>query len=331
VDWSGKKVLVTGAGGFIGSHLVEHLVALGARVRAFVRYNSRNSYGWIDTFPDEIRGAMEVFVGDIRDAEKVREASEGIEYIFHLAALIAVPYSYSAVESYIDTNIRGTLHVLTAARAAGVCRVIHTSTSEVYGAARNFPIREDELPRPQSPYAASKLAADMLALSFHRSYDLPVAVIRPFNTYGPRQSARAIIPTVILQCLESGNEIALGATHPTRDFLYVPDAVKGFIRIAESDAAKGEIINIGTGTEISIRDVVDRLQRLCGRQFRITQSAERLRPEQSEVERLCADIRRAHELIAWQPEVELDEGLRRTFEWFRDHRNYYKAGRDYVI
>lgn len=331
MDWSGKKVLVTGAGGFIGSHLVEHLVALGARVRAFVRYNSRNSYGWIDTFSDEMKGAIQVFAGDIRDAEKAREASEGIEYIFHLAALIAVPYSYSAVESYIDTNIRGTLNVLTGARAANVRHVIHTSTSEVYGAARNFPISEDEPPRPLSPYAASKLAADMLALSFYRSYDLPVSVIRPFNTYGPRQSARAIIPTIILQCLEGSGEIVLGAMHPTRDFLYVSDTVGGFVRIAESEMGKGEIINIGTGTEIAIRDIADRLQRLCGKQFHLSQSPERLRPEQSEVERLCADVRKAQEIIAWQPEVSLDDGLRRTLEWFREHRNYYKSAQDYVV
>jgi NAD dependent epimerase/dehydratase len=331
VDWSGKRVLVTGAGGFIGSHLAEHLVTLGARVRAFVRYNSRNSCGWIDTFPDETRRSLEVFAGDIRDAEEVRKASQDVEYIFHLAALIAIPYSYSAVESYIDTNIRGSLNVLMAARSLEACRVIHTSTSEVYGAARHFPISEDETPRPQSPYAATKLAADVLALSFHRSYELPVAVIRPFNAYGPRQSARAVIPTVMLQCLEGGTELVLGATHPTRDFLYVQDVVRGFARIAETDAVIGEIVNIGTGTEISIRDVVGFVQQMVGKELSITQDVERLRPEESEVQRLCADIHKAQRLIAWQPEVGLEEGLRYTFEWFRDHRNHYQSGREYVV
>ena len=328
----GKKVLVTGADGFIGSHLVEHLVAQGADVRAFVYYNSFNSWGWLDEADERIRRSLDVFAGDIRDPHGVRTAMQGCDAVMHLAALIAIPYSYHSPDTYIDTNIKGTLNVVQAARELGVERVVHTSTSEVYGTARFVPITEAHPLQGQSPYSASKIGADQIATSFHLSFETPVAVIRPFNTYGPRQSARAVIPTIITQIASGARQIKLGAMHPTRDFNYVRDTVRGFVAIAECDAAVGQVVNIGSNYEISIGDTARLIAGLMGREVEFTSDEQRLRPPGSEVERLWADNTRARDLAGWAPEYAGVEGLTRglaeTIDWFGNHDNLrrYKAG-----
>ncbi|WP_046156669.1 NAD-dependent 4,6-dehydratase LegB [Chromobacterium vaccinii] len=328
----GKKILVTGADGFIGSHLVEHLVRQGADVRAFVYYNSFNSWGWLDQSPEDIRRSFEVFAGDIRDPHGVRTAMQGCDVVLHLAALIAIPYSYHSPDTYIDTNVKGTLNVVQAARELGVERVVHTSTSEVYGTARFVPITEAHPLQGQSPYSASKIGADQIAQSFFLSFETPVTTIRPFNTYGPRQSARAVIPTIITQIAAGMDEIKLGAIHPTRDFNFVQDTVRGFCAVAECDAALGKVINVGSNYEISVGDTARLIAELMGRDVRFTSDEQRLRPAGSEVERLWADNRLARELAGWGPEYAGIDGLRRglkeTIDWFTEPSNLgrYKAG-----
>ena len=328
----GKKVLVTGADGFIGSHLTEHLVALGVDVRAFVYYNSFNSWGWLDEADTQIKQSLDVFAGDIRDPHGVRTAMQGCDVVLHLAALIAIPYSYHSPDTYVDTNIKGTLNVVQAARELGVQRVVHTSTSEVYGTARFVPITEAHPLQGQSPYSASKIGADQMALSFHASFDTPVAVIRPFNTYGPRQSARAVIPTIITQIAAGQRQIKLGAIHPTRDFNHVQDTVRGFVAVADCDAAIGQVINIGSNYEVSVGDTASLIADLMGREVEFTSDEQRLRPPGSEVERLWADNTLARELAGWAPEFAgldgLRRGLRNTIDWFGvpDNLRRYKAG-----
>ena len=324
MNWKGKKVLVTGAGGFIGSHLTEQLVELGAQVRAFVRYNSRNDWGLIEELPMDIRNELAVVAGDLKDPGAVRNVVKDTEIVFHLGALIAIPYSYINPGDVVQTNVIGSLNILNASKEYGVEKIIHTSTSEVYGTAQYVPIDEKHPLQAQSPYAASKIGADKLAESFHLSYNLPVAIIRPFNTYGPRQSARAVIPTIITQAL-SKDEVRLGAMHPTRDFTYMEDTVEGFIKIAESPKSIGEVINIGFGKEISIGDLADKIVSLTGRNVEITFDATRIRPEKSEVDRLLADNSKAKELLQWEPKISMDEGLRKTIEWISEHINIYKV------
>jgi NAD dependent epimerase/dehydratase len=320
---SGKRILVTGADGFIGSHLAEELVRRGATVRAFVLYNSFNSWGWLDRSPAEIKRELDVVAGDIRDPHSIEAAAQGCDIVMHLAALISIPYSYVAPASFVETNVRGTLNVLQAARKAKAEQVIHTSTSEVYGSAQRVPITEEHPLRAQSPYAASKIAADQLALSFHASFGLPVTVLRPFNTYGPRQSARAVIPTAITQLARRNGRIKLGSLHPTRDFSYVSDTVAGFIAAAETRKGVGEVINLGSNFEVSIGDTVRLIAELMGRSdAEIETDAQRVRPPNSEVERLWSDNRKAQELLGWSPRYGALEGLRRglqeTIAWFTD-------------
>jgi dTDP-glucose 4,6-dehydratase len=327
-----RRVLVTGAGGFIGSHLTERLVELGYDVRAFVRYNSSNSYGWLDYLQPGMKSQIEVFAGDIRDPYGVKKAMQGCDLVMHLAALIAIPYSYHSPETYVDTNIKGTLNVLQAARELDLAKVVHTSTSEVYGTARFVPITEEHPLQGQSPYSATKIGADQLALSFYNSFSTPVAVIRPFNTYGPRQSARAVIPTVITQIAGGKRRIKLGSLHPTRDFNYVLDTVRGFIAVAESPQSLGQVINIGSNFEISIVDTVRIIAEIMGVDVEIETDSQRLRPEQSEVERLWADNSKARRLLRWEPEygghTGFKQGLRETAAWFTDQNNLkkYKTG-----
>lgn len=319
------KVLVTGGAGFIGSHLTEALIRSGREVRAFVYYNSFNNWGWLDHSPRDIRQQLDVFAGDIRDPHGVKTAMRGCDTVMHLAALIAIPYSYHSPDSYVETNIRGTLNVLQAARELEVHKVVHTSTSEVYGTARSVPINEEHPLQGQSPYAATKIGADQLALSFQRAFGTPVTVIRPFNTYGPRQSARAIIPTVISQLASGKRRIKLGALHPTRDFSFVDDTVQGFIAIARAAGAVGQVVNLGTNFEISIRDLAQLIAEVMGKDIEIETDAVRVRPELSEVERLCADNTKARELLGWQPLYAGRDGLRRglaaTCAWFQEPRN----------
>jgi dTDP-glucose 4,6-dehydratase len=321
----GKKILITGADGFIGSHLVEDLVRRGHTVRAFVLYNSFNSWGWLDHAPPDIKKAIEVFAGDIRDPYGVRTAMQGCDVVLHLAALIAIPYSYHSPDTYIDTNVKGTLNVVQAARELGISKVVHTSTSEVYGTARFVPITEEHPLQGQSPYSASKIGADQIAMSFYSSFETPVAIIRPFNTYGPRQSARAVIPTIITQIAKGERRLKLGAIHPTRDFNYVADTVAGFIAVAESEKSNGEVINIGSNYEISIGDTVRMIAEVMGADVEIETDEVRLRPEKSEVERLWADNSKAAELLGWRPKYAGLEGLKRglsqTAEWFSDPDN----------
>ena len=324
MDWNGRKVLVTGAGGFIGSHLVEHLVRLGADVRAFVRYNSRNDRGLLQVMPKHIQSQIDVVAGDLKTVESVREAVKGVQVVFHLGANISIPYSYINPRDFVETNVIGTLNVLNAVREYGIEKIVQTSTSEVYGTALYYPIDEKHPLQAQSPYSASKIAADKLAESFHLCYDLPVAIIRPFNTYGPRQSARAVIPTIITQAL-SRDKVFLGASYPTRDFVYMEDTVDGFVKMAESPDTIGEVVNIGTGMEISIGDLADRIISLIGKEVEIIFDAERLRPKSSEVARLIADNSKAKNLIGWEPKISLDEGLKRTIEWISDALGRYNV------
>jgi dTDP-glucose 4,6-dehydratase len=327
-----RKVLVTGADGFIGSHLAEALVRQGYDVRAFVYYNSQNSWGWLDAVPSDVLRNVEVVAGDIRDAYCVRQAVKGCDAILHLAALIAIPYSYQAPESYVQTNVLGTLNVLLAARDHGVVRMVHTSTSEVYGTARFVPITEEHPVTGQSPYSATKIGADQLAYSFYGSFGVPVITARPFNTYGPRQSARAVIPTVITQIASGAKEIRLGAVEPTRDFSYVDDTVAGFIAALRSDQGVGEVVNFGSGFEISIGDTARLIAQLMRSDARIVTDDARMRPANSEVERLWADAGKAKRLLGWQPSYGgrdgFERGLARTIEWFTNPSNLsrYKAG-----
>lgn len=316
------KVLVTGAAGFIGSHLVEELVKRGHRIKAFVRYNARNEWGWLQLLP--CINDIEVYTGDIRDYDSVKHAIRGVNIVFHLAALIGIPYSYLTPLAYIKTNVEGTYNILQAAREEGVERVIHTSTSEVYGTAHYVPIDEEHPLQAQSPYAASKIGADQLALSFHRSFGLPVVVVRPFNTFGPRQSARAIIPTIITQVLSGAQTIRLGNLHPTRDFNYVLDTVSGIITVGLAEEAVGQVVNLGSGREVSIRELALIIERLSGKEISIEQEDPRVRPPGSEVERLLCDNRKARRLTGWEPRYTLEEGLRETINWFREHLPLYK-------
>ena len=321
--WNGKRVLVTGAGGFIGSHLAERLVQLGANTRALVHYRANGSWGWLDQSP--VRDELEVMGGDIRDRDCVMQAMKDVEVVFHLAALIAIPYSYDTPDSFLETNIRGTLHVLQAARQCGVKRLVHTSTSEVYGTAQYVPIDESHALQGQSPYAATKIGADKLAEAFWLSFNVPVVTVRPFNTFGPRQSARAIVPTIITQCL-TAERVRLGHLHPTRDLNFVADIVEGFVSAASSAQAVGRTINLGSGREIQIEALARMIAQLIGRDIVVEQDEERVRPESSEVDRLLADNRVAREVLGWRPATSLEEGLQMTIEWFRAHLDAYRPG-----
>ena len=320
-----KNVLVTGADGFIGSHLVERLVRDGSHVRAFVYYNSFNSWGWLDSLDKDVLDSIEVLAGDIRDPYFVRKAVKGVDIVIHLAALIAIPYSYHSPDSYVETNVRGTLNLLQAARDHGVERFIHTSTSEVYGTAQYVPIDEKHPLVAQSPYAATKIAADQLALSFYHSFELPVSIIRPFNTYGPRQSARAVIPTIVTQIAAGRRQIRLGSLHPTRDFNYVADTVSGFVAMVRSSEAVGQVINVCSNYEISIGDTARLIAKLMDVEIEICTDDARVRPPKSEVERLWGDNRKAKKLLGWEPQYAglegLELGLRQTIEWFTDPKN----------
>ena len=324
----GSKVLVTGADGFIGSHLTEALVRSGHDVRAFAMYNSLGSWGWLDTCDADIRDELDVFAGDIRDPHGVHQAMEGCDTVLHLAALIAIPYSYHSPDTYVDTNIKGTLNIVQAARNLGVARVVHTSTSEVYGTAQFVPITEDHPLKGQSPYSASKIGADQIAMSFHSSFGTPVITIRPFNTYGPRQSARAVIPTIITQIAQGQRQIRLGSVHPTRDFTYVADTVRGFKAALESDSAIGEVINLGSNFEIGVGETAQAIADVMGVEIEIVTDDERLRPPGSEVERLWADNSKAMALLGWEPSYGGHDGFRRglaeTIDWFADPVNLAK-------
>lgn len=316
-----KKVLVTGAGGFIGSHLVESLLSRGCQVTAFVHYNSFNRWGWMDSLPREKLGSIRVFAGDVRDPNGIRDAMKGTDIVFHLAALIGIPYSYHSPDTYVDTNIKGTLNVLQAARDLGVQKIIHTSTSEIYGTAQFVPITEGHPVNPQSPYAATKSGADFLAMSFYRSFETPVSIIRPFNTYGPRQSARAVIPTIIMQILSGKKNIVLGDLLPTRDLNFVEDTVEGFICAAEADESTGNIIHLGTGVEISVGDLALKISKLMNTDISIQSVEERKRPVGSEVERLLSDNSKALKMLKWKPAWNLENGLNETIKWFSVEKN----------
>lgn len=327
MNWKNRKVLVTGAGGFIGSHLTERLVELGADVRALIHYNALGAWGWLDQSP--VKNKIEVVAGDICDRDSVRRVVEGREIVFHLAALIAIPYSYHAPASYVRTNVEGTLNVLQAAREAKVKRVIHTSTSETYGSAQYVPIDEKHPLQGQSPYSASKIGADKIAESFYCSFGLPVVTVRPFNTFGPRQSARAIIPAIITQLL-AGKKIKLGNVTPTRDLNYVANTVEGFVLAASTPEAMGKTINIGSGREVGILALAQMIARLMKKKLKIETENQRVRPDGSEVERLLADNRLARELLGWEPRVGLEDGLRRTIEWIKHNSQRYRFGA-YVV
>lgn len=324
----GKKVLVTGADGFIGSHLVELLVEKGCHVRAFVFYNSFGTWGWLDHVPSHVKNNIEVFLGDIRDSNGVKVAAKGCQVIFHLAALIGIPYSYHSPETYIDTNIKGTLNVIQAARELEIERVVHTSTSEVYGTAQFVPITELHPLQGQSPYSASKIGADQIAMSFYASFSTPISIARPFNTFGPRQSARAVIPTVITQIAEGHRSIKIGSLYPTRDFTYVTDTARGFIAIAESDKSVGEVINLGSNFEITIEQTAKSIAELMQVNVEFIGDLQRIRPEKSEVERLWADNKKAKQLLNWEPsysgELGFKDGLLETIKWFSEPENLKK-------
>ena len=319
------KVLVTGAGGFIGSHLVEALLARGEQVRALVRYASHGGAGWLEEVPDALRGRLEVVRGDVRDARTVTEVARGCREIHHLAALIGIPYSYAAPDAYVDVNVRGTLNVLEAARALAIPRTVVVSTSEVYGTALRVPIDEDHPLQPQSPYSATKIGAESLALSYHRSFELPVTVVRPFNTYGPRQSARAVIPTILSQVLGEG-PLRIGSLDPVRDFVYVEDTAAGLIAAARSDACVGQVVNLATGAAVSVGQLVELAQALAGRRVVVEELDERRRPAASEVLRLIGDAGRAARLAGWSAQVPLERGLQRTLAWIRTHLDRFRIG-----
>lgn len=320
-----SKIMVTGADGFIGSHLTEELIRQGYDVRAFVYYNSFNSWGWLDQTSNEIKKNLDVFSGDIRDPHGVKEAMRGCTHVLNLAALIAIPYSYHSPDTYVDTNIKGTLNVVQAARELNVEKVVHTSTSEVYGTAQYVPIDENHPLQGQSPYSASKIGADQMALSFYKSFDTPVSIIRPFNTYGPRQSARAVIPTIIGQLAGGHTNIKLGAISPTRDFNFVKDTVSGFISVMNSDKSNGEVINIGSNYEVSIGETAEMIADIMNVSLTIETDEQRIRPDKSEVERLWADNQKAKDILGWKPNYGGKDGLRRgleeTIEWFTNPKN----------
>ncbi len=324
-NFAGKKILVTGAAGFIGSHLVERLQTLGADVRAFVRYTSRGDEGWLSALPDERKQALEVVFGDLRDPDAVRQAVIGTHIVIHLGALISIPYSYLHPFEVAQVNLMGTLNVLMASREVGVERVVHTSSSEVYGSAQYVPIDERHPLQGQSPYSASKIGADMLTESFYRTYNLPVVTVRPFNTYGPRQSARAVIPTIITQAL-TRDTVHLGNLSTRRDFTYITDTVEGFVRAAIAHGVEGSVINLGTGWEVSIADLCQMVLTLTGSRARVEQDVQRLRPERSEVIRLLSDNRLARERLGWVPKVSLEEGLKKTIEWIKANPGRFKTG-----
>lgn len=323
MDWKNRQVLVTGAGGFVASHLVERLVHEGARVRAFTRYNSRNDVGMLRLIAPEIFPQLEIIYGDLRDVEAVRGAARDVDTIFHLGALIAIPYSYVHPREVIDTNIMGTLNVLMAARDFKVRRVVHTSTSEVYGTAQYVPIDQSHPLQGQSPYSASKIGADKIAESFYRSFEVPVVTLRPFNTYGPRQSARAVIPTIITQAL-TRDEVKLGSLDPSRDFTFVADTADGFMRVASAENVLGQEINLGNDNTIRIGDLVDKIFGIIGKSPKVVMDAQRIRPGKSEVMKLWASNQKAREMIGWEPRVSLDEGLRATIEWISAHIDLYR-------
>lgn len=325
MNLNGKKVLVTGSEGFIGSHLTERLVDLGAEVTALVQYNSFNNWGWIDTFDKRVKDNIKVVTGDIREYDGMKRIIKGQEVVFHLAALIAIPYSYLSPMAYVRTNVEGTTNVLEACREYEVEKIVHTSTSEVYGTALYVPIDEKHPMQGQSPYSASKIGADKIAESFYKSFGLPVATIRPFNTYGPRQSARAVIPTIISQILSGKTEIKLGSLTPTRDFNYVKDIAEAFIKIAESEKTIGEVINAGSNYEISIGDTVKKIINIIGKDVKITSDEERIRPENSEVNRLWADNTKIKDLTEWLPKYNVDEGLKETVKWIENNIQYFKT------
>lgn len=325
-SWRGRRVLVTGGDGFIGSHLVDRLLGEGAEVRALVHYSPSGRLGWLQGRETDV----EILAGDVRDGERVLQAVEGTQVVFHLAALIGIPYSYESPESYVQTNVLGTYHVLNASRRAGVERIVHTSTSEVYGTALSVPIDESHPLQPQSPYSATKIGADMLTISFHRSFELPVAIVRPFNTYGPRQSTRAVIPSLLGQLYGAAEQIRVGAVSPTRDFNYVDDTVSGFLAVATANRAIGEVINIGSGREISVGDLVELLFEVTGRRKELVVEDERLRPTGSEVHRLLCDNTRAEDWAGWKPQVSLEEGLRATAEWVRQNLSELKTNAYHV-
>jgi NAD dependent epimerase/dehydratase len=325
-EYKHLRVLVTGAGGFIGSHLVEALVGAGSRVKALVRYTSRGGWGHLEQVAPEARDSVEVVLGDMRDAQFLRNQVRGCDVVFHLAALIGIPYSYEATESYVDTNVRGTLNVLQAAREAAVQKIVITSTSEVYGSACYTPMDEKHPLQAQSPYSASKIAADKLAESYHLSFGLPVVTVRPFNTYGPRQSARAVIPTIVSQVLAGGDALRLGSLEPVRDLTYVEDTVRGFLRAAVSEQAVGQVINLGSGQGISIGDLAQMVMQIVGRKLAIVTEEDRVRPQASEVRLLIAKTERARELLGWEPEVSLTEGLKRLIEYISANMSAYRVG-----
>lgn len=320
-----KKVLITGSEGFIGSHLTEELVRLGAEVTALVQYNSFNHWGWLDEINKDIKKNIKVVNGDIREYDNIKRIIKGQEIVFHLAALIAIPYSYQSPAAYVRTNVEGTLNVMEACREYGIEKVVHTSTSEVYGTARYAPIDEEHPLQGQSPYSASKIGADKIAESYYRSFNVPVATIRPFNTYGPRQSARAVIPTIISQIVSGKKSVKLGSLTPTRDFNYVKDTVNGFIEIAKSDKTVGEVINIGSGKEISIGDLVNKIIKLIGADVSVVCDEERIRPQKSEVNRLIADNSKALNLTNWRPKYTLEQGLLETINWIKENINHFKV------
>ncbi len=325
MNWTTKRVLVTGADGFIGSHLTERLISLGAKVKAFVMYNSLNSWGWIDTFSPETKEALDVVCGDIRETDILKQALKDVDIVFHLAALIAIPYSYASPSSYVKTNIEGTLNLLQAGLERGLEKIIHTSTSEVYGTAQYVPIDEKHPLQGQSPYSASKIGADMMAESFYRSFNLPVTTVRPFNTYGPRQSARAVIPTLILQML-AGTTVRIGSLHPIRDFTYVLDTADGFIKAAETDGINGQVINLGANQGISIGGLAEKLTKMLDlKNIIIECEEERIRPARSEVNRLICNNQKAEKLLGWTPSIGLTDGLVKTIEWLRENRTAYKG------
>jgi dTDP-glucose 4,6-dehydratase len=323
MNWKDKKFLVTGAGGFIASHLVERLVSEGAHVRAFVRYNSRNDYGMLKLISADALSKIEIMQGDLRDNEAVRNAVRGVDTVFHLGALIAIPYSYVNPREVIDVNIMGTLNVLMAARDFGTRRVVHTSTSEVYGTAQYVPIDEKHPLQGQSPYSASKIGADRIAESFYRSFEVPVVTLRPFNTYGPRQSARAVIPTIIMQAL-TRDEVKLGSLEPSRDFTFVHDTANGFLKVAETDNVLGEEVNLGNDNTIRIGDLANKIFELIGKTPKVTVDTQRIRPNKSEVMKLWASNQKAKSLIGWEPRISLDEGLALTIEWISKHIDLYR-------
>jgi len=324
VNWKKKSFLVTGADGFIGSHLVERLLEEGAKIRAFVLYNSFNSWGWLDTFSKKKLKKIEIFPGDIRDYNDVLKAMNGVDIVFHLAALIGIPYSYRSQGCYVDTNVKGTLNILQAARNIKIEKLIHTSTSEVYGTAQYVPIDEKHPINPQSPYAATKASADHLVLSFYRSFDLPVTILRPFNTFGPRQSARAVIPTIIAQVLTGTSTIKLGNLDTTRDFSYVTNTVDAFIKIAEEENTEGNVYNCASGREISIRGLVHMIGKILQKKLKIVCDESRLRPKESEVMRLVGDFKKLYTICGWQPKTSLEKGIALTYNWLKSNFDKYK-------